>query len=133
MSENALRFMPKIGLGESCEKKVCLDVLHIELVIMYKLFLSPRVYIDFILKFFVTCCCEVVTVCVLHLSYGAVNEPLCCDVVMCSTHASMAGVSCVCVCVCCVTHVCVCWRSYCIKTFFTDVDVVDAWYQSAHH
>jgi hypothetical protein len=30
--------MFKIGLVESCEKKVCLNVLHIELVIMYKLF-----------------------------------------------------------------------------------------------
>jgi hypothetical protein len=66
MSGNALRLMSKIGPVESCEKKVCLDVLHIELVIMYKLFLSLRVY-DFIIKFFVTYCCEVVAVCVLTL------------------------------------------------------------------
>jgi hypothetical protein len=41
-------------------------------VIMYKLFLS-RVHIDFIIKFFATCCCEVVTVCVWHLSCSVVN------------------------------------------------------------
>jgi hypothetical protein len=44
MSGNALRLMSKIGPVESCEKKVCLDVLHIELVIMYKLFMSLYVY-----------------------------------------------------------------------------------------
>jgi hypothetical protein len=43
MSGNAQRLVPKIGLAESCEKKVCLDVLHIELVIMYKLFMSLRI------------------------------------------------------------------------------------------
>jgi hypothetical protein len=50
MSWNALRLMSKVGLDESCEKKVCLDVLHMELVIMYKLFLSLRVY-EFVIKF----------------------------------------------------------------------------------
>jgi hypothetical protein len=44
MSGNAQRLVPKIGLVESCEKKVCLDVLHTELVIMYKLFMSLRIY-----------------------------------------------------------------------------------------
>jgi hypothetical protein len=38
MAGNALCLMVKIGIVESCEKKVCLDMLHIELVIMYKLF-----------------------------------------------------------------------------------------------
>jgi hypothetical protein len=38
MSGNALRLMPKIGLVESCERKF-VATLHIELVIMYKLFL----------------------------------------------------------------------------------------------
>jgi hypothetical protein len=66
MSGNALRLMSKADLVESCEKKIYLDVLHIELVIMYKLFLSLRVY-GFVIKFFVTCCCEVVTVYVLTL------------------------------------------------------------------
>jgi hypothetical protein len=66
MSGNALRLMPKIGLIESCEKKVCRVVLHIELIIMYKLFLSLHVY-RLIIKFFVTCCYEVFAVCVLTL------------------------------------------------------------------
>jgi NurA-like 5'-3' nuclease len=66
MSRNALRLMSKIGLVNHVKKKVCLGVLHIELAIMYKLFLLLRVY-NFIIKFFVTRRCEVVTVCVLTL------------------------------------------------------------------
>jgi hypothetical protein len=38
-------------------------------------------------------------------------------------------------CVCVVLAVCVCvlGSSYCVKTFFADVDVVDAVCRSAHH
>jgi hypothetical protein len=53
MSGNALRLTSKIGIVELCEKKVCLDVLHIELVIMYKPFMPLRIYIDFIINFFI--------------------------------------------------------------------------------
>jgi hypothetical protein len=95
-------------------------VLHIELVIMYKLFLSLRIY-DFVIKFFVTCCCEVITVCVLHLSCSVVNG-------LCVVRASCCSNACCCsrMSWCFAAHVCVCWVARTMSKLFTDVDVVDA-------
>jgi hypothetical protein len=101
-------------------KKVCLDVLHIELVIMYKLFLSLRVY-DFVIKFFVTCCCEAVTVYVLALAMQCCQWTLCCESVCCCNACCCNVIR-----VCCAAHVCVCWVARTASKLFTDVDVVDA-------
>jgi hypothetical protein len=122
MTGNALRLMSKIGLIESCEKKVCLDVLHIELVIMYKLFVSLRVY-DFIIKFLYHAVVRWLLLACLHLSSSVVNGPLCCDVVMLLQRMllwrDIMSVRCACM--------CVLGDSYCVKTFYrVDVAVVDA-------
>jgi hypothetical protein len=110
--------MPKIGLVESCEKKVCLDVLHIELVIMYKFFMSLRIHC-FIINFFVTCCGEMITVCVLTLVMYVVNGPH----VVCR-HVAATHVSVACYHVCCAAHVCACWVARTVSKFFTDVDLL---------
>jgi hypothetical protein len=112
MSGNALCLMPKIGLVESCEKKVCLDVLHIELVIMYKLFLSLRVY-DFVIKFFVTCCCRWLLFACWHLSCSVVNVPCVVMSWCCCNTCCCGAISCVLRCAC----MCVLGGAYCVKTF----------------
>jgi hypothetical protein len=73
--------------------------------------------------------CEVVTVCVLHLSCNVVNGLLC-WMSSCCCNACFCGVV-----SCCVARACMCvlGGSYCIKTFFTDADVVDAVCRSARH
>jgi hypothetical protein len=67
----------------------------------------------------------VITVYVLHLSCNVVNGLLCCDVVMLLQRIFCGVVSCVCVCVCVALRMYGAGGSHCIKTFFTDVDVVD--------
>jgi hypothetical protein len=89
--------------SSSMWKKVCLGVLHIELVIMYKLFLPLLVY-DFVIKFFVHAVVGWSLFTCLHLLCSVVNGPCvvrascCCNVCCCSVTSCVLR-----------SHVGVCW------------------------
>jgi hypothetical protein len=106
-------------------------LLHIELVIMYKLFMWLRIY-WLPHKFFVTCCCEwlLFTCCTCHamllMDSCVVMSSCCCNAFSVVWYR-------VCVCVCVALRMYGAGGSHCIKTFFTDVDVVDAVCRSARH